>query len=857
LTEKSGMTFKLSYLFIFFCLLPFRADAQSHDLARWQEIVVAARSPYTPLADKEKVAMELFAFLRKDMAQEFQAEDLKKLYQRSLSEPAVMEAAFKENKKYSKILSDFTSLNSQIMIERSVAGCADYQNIKEGMKEGAASLNSCKEGYSLRSYVVIKARNPGEIEYEQYEIPSLLYGDTLDELLKVSNTYHAQFGSEPHFPLVADIESIRQVNTHLPPNELLKVHAQMKLQDDAYQRAMLNAARNALTLDYKYGLDDWSSAKMADKVKAEVSSVCKHCNEITKRKMVEKLFKLMNEEVLSAKLTPRPAVQVVDELCQKLKNANYPFNENLSMRELSPLSYFTGKGRSKVRVTHNERSKILSQLAQQGGDGLLVLTDALTDLNDKSPGRIKLSCTTKGRTKDVELVTKATLEAKNNARQYAQKINEQFKLSSRPQEVEENLELLLRTNPRSVGEALVLNHQLAPYSCQLIAKIRQADKNQQMQDTVIIWGSAVVGTGLTLTGVLAPAGSALTMGALALGTSVGIGTGIYEYKSAQEAQEKTELYEAALFSTGDTRLINITQEEFEKYQSAKLSAMLNFGLSAVDVLVAAKTMLKAGRSIDEVSDLVRAGKIEPPPKATQALTHDDHFEVYRQAMAKKDQQAIKTLERNITEGKITKMEILDNGAEVNLGRAKYVELDNGVAGVFKTNVDELDTYQKEIAYYRLSRLMDKDVVPLTVKKEINGVEGSFQLYVKNGKAAANKEFATNQDIKMLDLMMGEIDRPNIGGNLMKLDNGVEYAIDNGRSLIGYKQKMHLEMVIEKVRTEENFLQLKKLNSTDVLNDNFKDVLTEKEILELKANINKMVTTIEQGIKLRKVNWVNP
>jgi hypothetical protein len=188
-------------------------------------------------------------------------------------------------------------------------------------------------------------------------------------------------------------------------------------------------------------------------------------------------------------------------------------------------------------------------------------------------------------------------------------------------------------------------------------------------------------------------------------------------------------------------------------------------------------------------------------------------------------------------------------AQVVLSRR--LNLDNGVEGVFKTVSNELETYQKEVAYYKLNSLLDMNVAPHTTLKTIDGVEGSFQQFVKNGTEALPKEFPTSSDIKLLDFLTGEIDRPLGGSNFMKMADGSEITIDNAR-LFQYKQHMHADLAIELIQSEKNYTKLKELNDIDVLNTHFKGLLSDQEITTLKENINKMVKLIDNKKKRTKI-----
>jgi hypothetical protein len=579
-------------------------------VGQWRDWISQARSTYTPLADKEKVAQKVLENLRQDMGKEYKVEDQKKFYESVVSDPEKLKTLTTRNGKYQDLFTEFSSLVAQISVERKLKNCEDYQQMKQGMMEGASSYDPCAEGIYSHSYIIWESKKQGEIKATEYSIPNFLYSENLQDILAVSNNYHSSYGSLSDPPLQLNSETIRKSHPAMKSEEVLKLYGMMRLQNDAYQRSILNASRNALSLEYQYGSKGWTDSEMREKVISTLDSTCKHCSAKSKGELKLSLYKILKKDIAASKITPKDPQVVAQQMCQRLQEERYPFVHNLGVRDLSPLSLTMGMGKVKLQAMANERLKILSKLAQSGGDGLLLLTDSLTDMDEKRPASLKMSCRQNDLASDSKLVQAAGAEAKANALEYVQKINDDFNMGRDFGDVRENLKMLMRTNPRSIGEALDQNPKMASYSCQLIGEIKGNDEDEKFKDNLVIWGSAVVGGALTLTGVLAPAGAAITMGALALGTTVGIGTGIYEYANSQDALEKSELYESAMFASGDTRLLAITQTEYEHYQSAKLSAMMNFGFSAVDVLATVKNLVKSGKTLKEASDLVADGSVD-------------------------------------------------------------------------------------------------------------------------------------------------------------------------------------------------------------------------------------------------------
>ena len=86
-----------------------------------------------------------------------------------------------------------------------------------------------------------------------------------------------------------------------------------------------------------------------------------------------------------------------------------------------------------------------------------------------------------------------------------------------------------------------------------------------------------------------------------------------------------------------------------------------------------------------------------------------------------------------------------NTRKINLGKtgAVIVDFEGGLRGIFKSGVvSYANNYRREIAAYRLDRILGLDVVPPTIVREIEGQTGSLQLFVENATVA---RLLTNED----------------------------------------------------------------------------------------------------------------
>jgi len=143
---------------------------------------------------------------------------------------------------------------------------------------------------------------------------------------------------------------------------------------------------------------------------------------------------------------------------------------------------------------------------------------------------------------------------------------------------------------------------------------------------------------------------------------------------------------------------------------------------------------------------------------------------------------------------------------INSGANGSYKVSNGIKGVHKPISQEeprlrrgipAGTYaNREVAAYQIDTVMDLNLVPPTVLKEIKGEVGSFQYFVNNAKTVRELEnglrFGVPGDVKgvylavddtklaMFDFIIGQTDRHSSNAMIYSI-NGVQKvaAIDNG------------------------------------------------------------------------------
>lgn len=128
-------------------------------------------------------------------------------------------------------------------------------------------------------------------------------------------------------------------------------------------------------------------------------------------------------------------------------------------------------------------------------------------------------------------------------------------------------------------------------------------------------------------------------------------------------------------------------------------------------------------------------------------------------------------------------------------RAIFKDIDVESNELALTNRFEMgfsDKYVYEIAAYRLDRLLDIGLVPVTVAREIEGREGSLQLWIEDAttlESAAERNLPIGDErlllerlmsMYVLDQLIANVDR-NFGNVLVRPERDELYLIDHSRA----------------------------------------------------------------------------
>jgi hypothetical protein len=150
---------------------------------------------------------------------------------------------------------------------------------------------------------------------------------------------------------------------------------------------------------------------------------------------------------------------------------------------------------------------------------------------------------------------------------------------------------------------------------------------------------------------------------------------------------------------------------------------------------------------------------------------------------------------------VVSWEIIEEGST----RPRKVTFKSGLVGIFKSEraIGGKNIHKHEIAAYDIDKLIGLQMVPLTVPREIDGEQGSLQLWV-NGLVRNTETSGVSLPAngRFFDLLIANRDRGNdfgcVGQDVFLFDNGLSF----GRELHNYWEVLEFTpspSVLEKAR----------------------------------------------------------
>lgn len=188
----------------------------------------------------------------------------------------------------------------------------------------------------------------------------------------------------------------------------------------------------------------------------------------------------------------------------------------------------------------------------------------------------------------------------------------------------------------------------------------------------------------------------------------------------------------------------------------------------------------------------------------------------------------KAVRDTLENGKMTVLEKTGQG----VSRSFYVEFENGVQGVWKPAVGKDINGKAEIAASKVDQYLGTNIVPVTVPKELSGIEGTVQLRVTDLKKV---EIRDDPDaLAYFDYLIGNADRH--GGNVLLNSENKAVAIDHGKTFAS-KPTVPQIPKLEK--------EMSSLSSIQKQKKQYEDLLKKKRDQGLSENSNEIVTLKDQ------------
>lgn len=189
-------------------------------------------------------------------------------------------------------------------------------------------------------------------------------------------------------------------------------------------------------------------------------------------------------------------------------------------------------------------------------------------------------------------------------------------------------------------------------------------------------------------------------------------------------------------------------------------------------------------------------------------------------------------------------------------RAIYKNVDihsNEIAFTNRFETSFHDSYAYEVAAYRLDRLLNINLVPVTVLREVNGVPGSVQLWIENatslqtvvdaGIECKNPERLLHKFmlVYVLDALISNIDR-NYGNILVDTEEKIFYLIDHSRSFRNSKKLPKLQEA--RPIPAEVMEGIRKLDRT-ILDARLDDLITKSQRKAIMKRRDRLIDQLGQ------------
>ncbi len=582
------------------------------------EALHLARDPELGVPKRMQVAQAALDYIRKRVTDANGFKTIDELLKAMKKDPSLQEKIFKSKEDgLGRVITEFNTLVHSIELEDRLSACKGApRGLTQEVVQGMADYSRCSEGTWCNSTIITQTKQDAKTPGTTHCTPSYAYSKNISDIVNAGNALML-FQDDPDYG--KDIfnptpEQVKKQNRNFKTQEEAgRAVVTARLRGKVYERAIQSALRNRFTLMMKYQ----SPTPKAEEALGEVLKDCKKCTNEMRDSMRNHIVHLWNQDQSEGRGQIRPKSSVVSALCTQLKNSNYSFAD-FEDTEIGKSFKRDRDMNAEVRGTHGnavqrydhakaefdaKRRQVLTNLSQGGGDGLFVLTKALTQLDEQVPGKTKLGCTDQSRAQDEALVGNAFTEARDKTIEYTKKVNEVVHETDYSKSaIDSDLKALTELAPKQVGEALLGmgQKQLGNYACSILESIANQRANQKSLDDLVLWGGMVTGTLLVLAtdGMAAP----FVYSGLAAGAAINAGTAVYEWDRSGEAKALSETYRTAMIGQGGNDfLLKMTHEQFMEYKEHRLNAILSGAATGADVTLMVVKAAKAGKGIAEIN----------------------------------------------------------------------------------------------------------------------------------------------------------------------------------------------------------------------------------------------------------------
>ncbi len=505
-------------------------------------------------------------------------------------------------------MKSYTALSNYIVVEKSLSACQNTdRQLPDRFLGAALKLVNENESFEIggSSPTSMECASPYAKQPIDYQTRNLLLGSQSSLADYVGTSGGAFYVNQKH------LEAVFKKGTE----GYKQAVATKELEKQVYYESVKNAYLTSIDLQHRYAADPKSPFD-AEKVLAATSeSICKApCDARFKSELIQmgrNYFKNHPERVSYSNASAK--------ICSLLK----PYQEQ-ERRQLKTFqdpansiyvhSDHTGYTRDvqfqQVASTKAYFREMQAFAASNPGPATLLLTDSM---RVNPPDCLSANAAST----NAAAVKSAVKEAQSQVQKHVTLLNEQVMSNANYNRANsgtmDDLREMFKTNPVAVGQTLLKHPEQAKYACSLINRIQSQDETSDNINTAVVWGGAIVGPALALTGVgaLAEGSAAIAYSILSSSAAIGIAGGTYSALSAYNSHQEYEALQSSFFAkNGDFKTKDEADQAYRNYEDAKLCAVVNYAFSAIDVgelfaLPFAVKMVNRSKSLDNLAKLMK------------------------------------------------------------------------------------------------------------------------------------------------------------------------------------------------------------------------------------------------------------